>query len=205
MRQSILILLLFAVFPLSLSARTEVKRDNFHSGNETRYEAGNGTRHEVRVGWGDMLYESAVFFNSSEKRDYRYTGHIFGEYQYRFNNWLSAGLQLDWEKVGWNRNEYFTNFCILPDIRFTYFRKNRFTIYSGLSLGLCVNGGTEVNYKGHRTECAPALGLTLVGGTFSLSNWFCALELGGLNALNGKNEVYLAASRIFSISIGYRF
>lgn len=162
-------------------------------------------KHEVRVGWGDMMYESAVFYNSSARHDYRYSGHIFGEYQYHFNYWLSAGLQLDWEKVSWNSNEFFTNSSILPDVRFTYFHRPWVNMYSGISLGLCVNSGTDVDYKGRTAVCSPCLGLTAFGISVGRRGWFGAFELGGLNAMLGKNEVYMAGSRLLSFSVGYRF
>ena len=162
-------------------------------------------KHEVRIGWGDSMYESAVFYNSYSRSNYRYSGHLFGEYQYHFNHFLSAGLQLDWEKVSWNDGEYFTNLSILPDVRFTYFHRPWVNMYSGLGIGLCVNSGTDVDYKGRTTACSPCVGLTAFGISVGRNGWFGSFEIGGLNALVGTNEIYMAGSRLLSISFGYRF
>ena len=71
-------------------------------------------RHEVRLGWGDMLFETMVFHASSthaypagkptdylykENRDYGYTGHFFAEYRYHFSKLFSLGLQADFEGI----------------------------------------------------------------------------------------------------------
>ena len=45
-------------------------------------------RNELRVGWGDMLYERAMYHNSNGTDHYRYTGHVFAEYQYYLRPWF---------------------------------------------------------------------------------------------------------------------
>lgn len=163
-------------------------------------------KHEVRIGWGGAGYERAVFYNSYTRQNYRYSGHIFGEYQYHFNHWLSAGLQLDWEKVSWNSNQYFTNFSILPDVRFTYFKRPWVNMYSGIGIGMCINSGTEIDSRGRKTVCSPATNLTLFGISVTHpKGFFGSFEIGGIDAAVSKNEIYMAASRILSISFGYRF
>lgn len=49
-------------------------------------------RNEVRVGWGDMLYETAMYHTTWTTNNYRYTGHLFAEYQHWFKRWLSVGV-----------------------------------------------------------------------------------------------------------------
>lgn len=165
-------------------------------------------RHEIRLGWGDMLYETAVFRNTPSKFNYGYTGHIFGEYQYSFNHWFGLGFEADFENVRWDEkkssNHNFYNLTFMPTARFTYYRKGILTMYSGLGIGLTINGGTDIDYKGRSTACAPALNITAYGISVAWKQFFATFEIGGLNALVSKNEVYMAGSRLMAVSIGIR-
>lgn len=170
-------------------------------------------RHLWRAGWGDMAYEKAAFYDNASNFNYKYTGHFFAEYQYGILPWLGAGLKFDWSNVRWDTrqgtSERFNNFCIIPEVRFTYMRSGLFTLYSGLGVGLLINGGTETDYLGRRTVTAPVIDLTAVAcsvqwGTKETSHWFTTVDLGGLISLNNKREVFMLNSRIVAISIGYR-
>jgi len=171
-------------------------------------------RHEWRIGWGDMMYEKAVFYNTAEKYNYHRNGHFFAEYQYGILPWFGAGMKVDFSNVNWNSlhddaNHYFNNFCIIPEARFTYLRDGLFTMYSGIGAGLLINGGTEKDYLDRKTVCAPVIDLTAVScsvqwGKGAASHWFTTVELGGLISLNNKREVFMLGSRVISISIGYR-
>lgn len=165
--------------------------------------------HEWRLGWGDMMFEHAIYHNTPENYNYCHIGHFFGEYQCNLTNWFGLGFEGDWEKVLWDTEGKtdcnFYNLSFLTTMRFTYYRKGIVTMYSGLGAGLTINGGSELDYKGRKTIVAPALNITAYGISFNFTpHWFGTFEIGGLNALNGKNEVLMAASRIFSLSIGYR-
>jgi len=165
--------------------------------------------HEWRLGWGDPMFETAVFYDNNDAYSYGFTGHIFGEYQYNFNNWLGVGFECDFENVSWTKRDEtkanFYNLGLMPTVRFTYFRKGIVTMYSGLGIGLNINGGSEQDYKGRYTVCAPLLNITAYAVSVNwLPNWFATFEFGGLNALNGKQEIFMVGSRLFSISIGYR-
>lgn len=56
-------------------------------------------KHEVRIGYGDPMYETMRWKDEPNKlgvpmnvrQNYRYTGHIYGEYMYRINSWLGVG------------------------------------------------------------------------------------------------------------------
>lgn len=171
-------------------------------------------KHEWRAGWGDMMYEKAVFYNTVEKFNYHYNGHFFTEYQYGILPWLSAGMKFDFLNVNWNsrndnKNHFYNNFCIIPEARFSYMRKGLFLMYSGIGAGLLINGGSETDYHGRKTICAPVIDLTLVAcsvqwGKGAASHWFSTIDLGGLISLNNKSEVFMLGSRVISISIGYR-
>lgn len=166
--------------------------------------------HEVRIGWGDMLFETAVWHNNRQATDYRYTGHIFAEYQYRLRHWLSVGMQTDYEQVLWtapsdNTAHTFYNVGLLPTVRFTYFFSEYVNLYSALLFGLNINGGSETDMYGRKVDCSPAFGFTALGVSVGNNHWFGAAEIGGLNALMSKDEIYMIGSRLFTVSVGYRF
>ena len=65
-------------------------------------------RHEVRVGWGDQLFESLMWHNPLYRvrtmpasyrqlyhEDYHHDQHIWAEYQYRHKGWFSFGGMAD--------------------------------------------------------------------------------------------------------------
>ena len=167
-------------------------------------------RNELRVGWGDMMFETLV---------YRYTQHWFAEYSYRVNFWFGVGGMLDYGGVYWDKvprdaagNEleklytaWFANISLMPLIRFTYYEQNFVRLYSGLGFGLNINTGTEQDYKGRETACAPVLNLTLLGVSVGNDRMFGSVELGGMFSLADKQEIYLLDSRIFTASFGVRF
>jgi len=165
---------------------------------------------EVRVGWGDPMYESAVFYNSTQKNKYSYTGHFFAEYLHSISDWFGLGIQADVEGVYWNSaksesRDNFHNISFFPTARFTYYRKGIVTMYSGIGLGLNINTGSETDYLGRRTVCSPLINITAYAISVNFTpNWFGTFEIGGLNALNGKQEFFMLGSRLLSISFGYR-
>ena len=189
-------------------------------------------RNEIRLGWGDQLFESLMWHNPTSiattlpasmeftyKENYSHNQHLWLEYQWRFNEWFSFGGMMDMSEVGWNvvkRNgagqeiersdrKYFYNLVFMPTLRFTYFHHPYVNIYSGLGLGLDINGGTETNAKGKTTEVGAAVYITAVGISANYERWFMALDLGGMTALQNKNTIYMVASRMISFSIGARF
>lgn len=189
-------------------------------------------RNEVRIGWGDQLFESLVWHNPTSitttmpasatyqyKERYRHHQHIWAEYQYRFYHWFSLGGMLDISEVGWdlvtrngqgaelarNSNNYFYNLVIMPTIRFTYFHHEYVNIYSGLGIGVDINGGTELDGNGRKTAAGAAVNFTLVGVSANYKRWFCAFDFGGMYALKNANAIYMLKSRMLNFSIGARF
>ena len=198
---------------------------------ETKWDYVN-RRNEIRIGWGDQLFESLVWHNPTSitrtmpaeatyqyKERYRHNQHLWAEYQYRFKHWFSLGGMIDMSEVGWDvvtrngqgtelardKKNYFYNLVIMPTIRFTYFHHPNVNIYSGLGVGMDINGGTEVDGKGRHTALGAAVNLTLVGISANYDRWFCAFDLGGMYALKNANAIYMASSRIMNVSIGARF
>jgi len=183
-------------------------------------------RYEVRVGYGDPIFESAMKYEFTHigkpnaRVDY-VTGHIFTEFQYSFLWWLSVGMQLDYSGEGWHdRRElaeelytgaiaprhYYYNLSLLPTVRFTYYRSPWVNLYCALSPGMTINGGTETDLvRKTKTICYPAVGLTAIGVQVGQKGWFGTFELGGLSALLSKNDIVMLSSRMLSVSLGYRF
>ena len=81
---------------------------------ETKWDHIN-RRNELRIGWGDQLFESLVWHNPTSvtttmpaeatyqyKERYRHHQHLWMEYQYRFKHWFSLGAMVDMSEVGWD-------------------------------------------------------------------------------------------------------
>lgn len=189
-------------------------------------------RHEVRIGWGDQLFESLIWHNPTnimtnmpttwEKtyhEDYRHHQHLWAEYQYRVTHWFSYGGMIDMSEVGWDdvtrngtgmelsrtKNQYFYNVVFMPTIRFTYFFHENVNLYSGLGVGLDINGGTEKNVYGKTTEVGAAVNITLIGVSANYDRWFWTVDFGGMYALQNTNKIYMASSRIINVGFGARF
>lgn len=181
--------------------------------------AQEGWHHQVRLGWGDMLFETLAFHagygaDGTRLSDFCYTGHFFAEYDYRFTRVVSVGFQADIEGIYFTEtpcddlrkpvgdpfrghNHFLT---LLPQVRFTYFDKGLVELYSGVGLGLLLAFDNR-----HRVEAAPTLGLTLLGVGVGNEHWGGSVELGGLNALLHANQVYMLGSRLISVGVHYRW
>jgi len=214
--------LLFALLPICVKAETRAERDSL--------------RHEIRIGWGDQMFESLTWqvtspvavlpqssylnpeeFRQVHSEQYVYTQHWFAEYQYRVNHWFGAGLMVDGSGVLWKdvvRDGYgneishtdhnFYNILILPSARFTYYNQKYVSLYSSVGLGLDINGGTETNMWGKKTDYSFACSIALLGVSANYQRWFWTLEYGGTYALKNQNEVFLLKSRMFTLSFGVR-
>lgn len=175
-------------------------------------------RHEVRVGWGDPIFESAMKYEfphlGKPNTDVTYlTGHFFAEYQYYWLPWLSTGMIVDYTGMGWRdrQEETQANHCyydlsILPTVRFTYFHHPWVKLYSAVMVGLTINGGTEWDpVRNTKTVCYPGVGITALGVQVGQKGFYGAVELGGLSALLNLKDVVLLSSRMWTISFGYKF
>ena len=212
--------LLLALFCLSLSAWAENQWDHVTM------------RNEVRIGWGDQLFESLIWHNPTTipttmpesmtyltHENYRYNQHLWAEYQWRFCCWFSLGAMVDVSEVGWDNvvrngkgvelsydpNHFFYNTIIMPTMRFTYYHHPYVNLYSGMGFGMDINGGTEKNGEGHKTDVGMAMSVTLIGVSANYSRWFMTVDIGGMTALKDANTIFLACSRIFNVGIGARF
>lgn len=166
------------------------------------------SKNEVRLGWGDPMFETLAFHSGDGKTDYHYTGHFFTEYQRLITYKFSVGVKVDWENVNWKYGSdkcNFYNLSILPTARFTWFQRDWCSLHSSIGAGLNINGGTEVDYLGRKTVAAPALDLCPVGFSVYKDRYFLSLELGGLSSLNNGQEIFMFFSRMISISAGINF
>lgn len=180
-------------------------------------------RHEVRVGWGDPIFESAMKYEfphiGKPNTHVTYlTGHFFAEYQYYWLPWLSTGMIVDYSGMGWkDKRDYAANHCyynlsLLPTVRFTYYRSSWVKLYSALMVGMTINGGTESDpvrsyQKGKdvKAVCYPGIGITALGVQVGQKGFYGAVELGGLSALLSMKDIALLSSRMFTVSFGYKF
>ena len=205
-------LLALAFFPVTLSAAGRIT---------------DGQKHSLRIGWGDMLFETAlysptathVFDNPSGLPDsyrvqegfgLRLSGHIFAEYSYRLGELVSIGAMLDYGNISCKNgifDKYHNMTEALPDIDYhnlVFMPTVRFTYFrKGLvSMYSGLGAGLLMSISG-KAEFAPALNLNCFGVQVGDGHWSGAVDLGMLNAMNGTNKVYLFASRIVSVSINY--
>ena len=210
------------------SMRVELKayRDSLR---EARRHAYDNMPHDLRVGWGDQLYETMMWRDRGHYRDlpdsyeapydenYRYTQHWFAEYLYNFNYCYALGVLVDYSGVIWDRvvrngggdelsrevNRNYHNITFVPTVRFSYYHHDYVSLYSALGVGLNINTGTEL-ISGRNTMVAPAVNITLLGMRVGKGRCYGALEIGAMASLNNAYEVYMFGSRLFTASIGVR-
>ena len=187
--------------------------------------------HQLRIGWGDQMFETLVWYHQTHptvypesfigqyEEDFRYIQHWFAEYQYRVKYWFNVGAMVDYSGVLWDKvrrngkgeeldrekNCSFHNIAVMLTMRFTYFHSKYVSLYSGLGVGMNINTGSEVDYLDRHTAFAPALNITALGMNVGNNRWFGSVEFGGLYSLANINEVYMAGSRMFTVSVGCRF
>lgn len=196
MKRILTLLLLAAVLPLSAAGQ-----------------------HQVRLGWGDMLFETLAFhpgYAADGKRtsDFCYTGHFFAEYSYQLTPVTGIGIKSDLGGIFWKetpcdiyrapigessrvRNH---NLSFIPTAQFTFLKREHVELYAGIGAGLLV----AFDNKGD-AALSPVLDLNILGVRAGKGPWWGAVEFGGLNALTGANTIYLLGSRLVSISLNYRW
>ena len=108
-------------------------------------------------------------------------------------------------EIARSKGHYFCNAVIMPTIRFTYFHHPNVNLYSGLGIGLDINGGTETNSLGKTTDFGAAINFTVFGVSANYDRWFWTVDFGGLYALRDANTIFMASSRIINVGLGVRF
>lgn len=211
------------------SVRQDIRlfRDSVRNARRHAYDS---IPHELRVGWGDQMFETLMYrdrghytvlppeYEKTYPENFRYTQHWFFEYLYNVNYWYSFGMMVDysgvlWEEVrrdgtgkelGRTENHNFHNVAIVPTVRFSYSHGDYVSLYSSLGLGLNINTGSELDYKQRYTALAPVVNITLLGMRVGKDRYFGLVELGGMISLMNRNEIYMFGSRIFTTSFGIR-
>ncbi len=211
------------------SIRYEIKsyKDSIREVRRHYYDA---MPHELRIGMGDQGFESIVWcekgipetfpdgYQSYYKTNYCYTQHWFAEYLYNVNYWYSFGFIIDYSGVLWDevpntnhrtqasdtRQGAFHNIGLIPEVRFSYLHSEYVSLYSSLGIGLNINTGTELDYRGRKTALAPLVNVSLLGLQVGKGRWYGALELGGMVSMIGMNEMYMLGSRLCTASVGVR-
>ncbi len=190
-----------------------------------------GNRHIVRIGWGDMIYESAVFrpnlsgmwanpdvlpadYRHDETFDFGYTGHLFAEYQYRLTTVTSIGLQADLEGIFWKKatfDRYHNQVSPTAKIRnwdLDLLLTARFTYFEREWVRIYSGFGVGVLLAFDNSGgfgAAPAFNLNWIGMEVGKGPWGGTLEVGSLNAIANKLTIYQAFSRILSFSVYYKW
>lgn len=188
-------------------------------------------RHQLRIGWGDMLFETMAFhpsvvhnypvpeaipadFTTKETHSFTYTGHIFAEYQYRTSRVVRVGAMLDMEGIFWKENYYdryhrqtgitipVRNYDIVVMPTVRFDYFNK--EYVSLYSGLGAGLLVALDNQGG-CELAPALNLNLIGVQAGHGHWWGAAELGLMSALRGTDKIYMLGSRLISFSLNYRW
>ena len=188
-------------------------------------------RHSVRIGWGDMLFETMAFGPSlngawvnpeslpdnylhDEIYDMGYTGHIFAEYQYRVSKVTSLGIQADLEGIFWKEGVFdrYHNLVIpatpVRNWDLDLLLTARFTYFNRdwvrLYSGLGVGALFAFDNLGD-FGVAPAFNINWIGVEVGKGPWGGSFELGALNALSNTRAIYQMFSRIFSLSFYYKW
>ena len=189
--------------------------------NENRKE----NPHAIRIGIADDLllrgFEDITtndfklptpqdgYRQTGEKaHNYRSTGHLYIEYHYRINHWLSVGANFDTRTSLWKRtnysicpletitstqNQYALGLTLMPTVRFSYYNTPYATLYASVGLGATVQ-----MYENTLENILPVLDICYFGVSLGKKHWFCDLELGGA-------PIPYLLDRLFRFNVGYRF
>ena len=181
--------------------------------------------HEIRIGIADDLvlrgFESPInnnlFLPQPEKgyritgermHNYRSTGHLFAEYQYRINQWFSIGGNFDVRTALWQRTDYsicqfetnsntqnlhHVRLSLMPVVRFTYYNSKYASLYASLGIGPYM----EI-YENTMNGFFFTFDLCYFGVSLGKKHWYCDLEL-------GITPIPNILDRLYRVGIGYRF
>ena len=189
--------------------------------NENRKE----NPHEIRIGIADDLllrgFENITtndlklptppkgYRQTGEKaHNYRSTGHLYIEYHYRINHWLSVGANFDtrtslWKRTDYSicalesitstRDQYTLGLTLMPTVRFSYYNTPYASFYASVGVGAYMQ-----MYENYIETILPVLDVCYFGVSLGKNHWFCDLELGGA-------PIPFLLDRLFRFNIGYRF
>lgn len=181
--------------------------------------------HEIRVGITEDIFLQSIempvgaygeevdvndgyHITGNIEHSYHATGHLFMEYQYRFNHWFGLGAHLDmrggmwkerkvdycqWENNSYTINRYTVRMSFMPTVRFTYFNGKTVSLYASLGVG------PHFHFKETKLQAIyPAADLCWFGMSMGKKHWFCDMEL-------GITPLPYMVDRLVRLGIGYRF
>lgn len=188
---------------------------------------GGPQKHSVRIGWGDPLYETAVYHSTSahifdyssgvsgdylvaERFNYKYSGHVFAEYRYSFSSLFSAGAMLDYEGISWENGIFDRNHKLVQEKPDGHYRNivimptARFSYFrkGPVSVYSGLGAGLLISVAS-KAEFSPAFYVNAIGVEYGKGHWSGAIDLGALNAMTDLDNIYMLGSRLVSISINY--
>ena len=223
--RKIFILTLAAAALLPILPASAHKTDSLRTGHSIRLSVGD--QFFESLVWQNpqkIVSNMPESYKETYKENYRYTCHWGLEYQWRANSWFSVGALVDgsacfWDDVTRNgagvemsrtKNRVFANLTIMPTLRFDWFTvpvadNMSVGMYTGLGVGLNLNGGTEYDPWGKRVVAGLAVDLRLISLEYSIGHWGVSLELGGLTALKDKNTIFMAVSKMIDLGVSYKF
>ena len=189
--------------------------------NENRKE----NPHEIRIGIADDLFlrgfenittndftphivQPGYRQTGSQAHNYRSTGHLYIEYHYRINHWLSVGANFDtrtslWKRTDYSicalesitstRDQYTLGLTLMPTVRFSYYNTPYASFYASVGVGAYMR-----MYENYIETILPVLDVCYFGVSLGKNHWFCDLELGGA-------PIPFLLDRLCRFNIGYRF
>ena len=189
-------------------------------------------RHELSLGIGDMMFETAVWHDQAhrdyssitaketmfENVNYSYSPHIAIEYLYSPKKWLSLGMTCDFQGTTWDKTYYdnldvpqptshenFFNLCIMPTFRFSYINRDAVRLYSTIAVGMDINGGSQTDCFGNHTIAGFAADLRLIGVSIGTGRCRGFIDFGGMVAMKDSNAIFMLGSQLARIGFTYRF
>ncbi len=188
-------------------------------------------RHTLRMGWGDMLFETLAFhstvsgtypspeslpatFFRDEKYGFGYTGHFYAEYLYRCSRVVSVGIQADAEGIFWKEGR-FDRYHKLTGAEVAVRNWDvvlmptvRFTWLRRPMVRLYsgLGAGAIFAFDNRRQfKAGFAVNFNWIGLEIGKGHWGGNVELGMLNSLSDPYHIYQAGSRLISFGAYYKW
>lgn len=155
------------------------------------------------------------------RSDVHTSGHIFAEYQYRINQHIGIGGELDYLGV-WKDYREFNGYgaykrsyrdganlwSIIPKVRFTYVNRPYVRCYSSVGIGMTIRSDFNPHGMGNKrakSDLSGTFDLVFWGISAGNNNVFGSFELGMTNSFGPETGLTMVLSRLMRFGIGYRF